>query len=117
MFNRKILSDLDVWSIKNDRKPLVLRGARQVGKTTAINLFSRNFDRYINLNLDKEEDRSLFEMGYNIDDLISAIFLNKGLRKNSGKCLIFIDEIQNSPKAISQLRYFYENANEFYLNP
>ena len=56
MFYRKIIDELKEWASKKDRKPLILRGARQVGKTTAIDIFSKEFDRYIYLNLEKKED-------------------------------------------------------------
>jgi uncharacterized protein len=61
MFYREILNSFHHWAIKDNRKPLVLRGARQVGKTTVVNLFSKNFDQYIYLNLEKNEERVLFE--------------------------------------------------------
>jgi predicted AAA+ superfamily ATPase len=49
MFNRLILNDLEDWAKRPDRKPLILRGARQVGKTTVVEMFSRNFDQFISL--------------------------------------------------------------------
>ncbi len=51
MFSRTIIKDLEAWAKKSDRKPLVLRGARQVGKTTAVNIFAGQFEQYIYLNL------------------------------------------------------------------
>jgi len=51
MFKREIIKELIKWKEKQFRKPLVIRGARQVGKTTAVNLFSQHFDQYIYLNL------------------------------------------------------------------
>jgi predicted AAA+ superfamily ATPase len=64
MFRRDILQELKKWAAKSNRKPLVLRGARQVGKTTAIGMFSKDFDQYINLNLEKASDREIFEKEY-----------------------------------------------------
>ena len=56
MFQRLIQHELDVWLEKPDRKPLVIRGARQVGKTTVVHQFSKRFDQYIYLNLELSED-------------------------------------------------------------
>lgn len=115
MFNRDILKEFQLWANKNDRKPLVLRGARQVGKTTAVGIFSEEFDQYIYLNLEKVEERMLFENNYPFKDLLMALFFYARKIRNNGKTLIFIDEIQNSPRAVALLRYFYEEANDIYV--
>jgi len=115
MFKRDILPELSKWKEKAFRKPLVLRGARQVGKTTAIHLFSAQFDQYIYLNLEKAEEREIFEQNYPFSDLVTNLFIYSGKRRNGGNTLIFIDEIQNSPKAVALLRYFYEEANDLYV--
>lgn len=115
MFKREILKELGKWKKKEFRKPLVIRGARQVGKTTTINMFSEQFDQYIYLNLEKEEERQLFEQSYPFTDLITNLFIYAGKKRNGGSTLIFIDEIQNSPKAIALLRYFYEEANDLFV--
>ncbi len=115
MFKRDILKKLSIWAQKNDRKPLILRGARQVGKTTAIHLFSKQFDQYLYLNLELKNERSIFEQGYPIEDLIQAIFFYKDQVRHEGKILIFIDEIQSCPSAVSYLRYFYEAFPHLYI--
>jgi uncharacterized protein len=115
MFKRDILDELQKWASKTSRKPLVLRGARQVGKTTVVQMFSKEFDHYIYLNLEKEEQREIFELNYPFADLLTALFIFSQKKRNGGKTLIFIDEIQNSPKAIALLRYFYEEANDLYV--
>jgi predicted AAA+ superfamily ATPase len=115
MFNRKILRELTAWSKKTDRKPLILRGARQVGKTTAVNLFSENFAQYLYLNLEKTEERKIFEQNYPIDELIQAIFFYKNHEMGKGKILIFIDEIQTSPSAVAYLRFFYESFPDLFV--
>jgi hypothetical protein len=115
MFKREILKELIKWKEKEFRKPLVIRGARQVGKTTAINMFSEKFDQYIYLNLEKEEEKQIFEQNYPFPDLITNLFIYAGKRRNGGTTLIFIDEIQNSPKAIALLRYFYEEAGDLFV--
>lgn len=115
MFNRTIIKELEAWAQKANRKPLVLRGARQVGKTTAVEIFSRQFEQYLYLNLELSGDRQLFEKGYAVDELIQALFFLKNKPRGKGKTLIFIDEIQNSPRAVSILRYFYESAKELFV--
>jgi len=115
MFSRNIINELRIWARDRDRKPLILRGARQVGKTTAVDIFSEDFDRYVYLNLEKEEDAEIFGRGLSVEDLIQAIYLSKRITPSPGKTLIFIDEIQNSSQAIAQLRYFYESAKELHV--
>jgi len=116
MFPRKIVAQLKSWSESEYRKPLVLRGARQVGKTTAVEIFSREFDQYAYLNLEKFEDANLFARKLSAEELIEAIFLFKRLSGSPGKkTLLFIDEIQNSPQAMAYMRFFYESANQLHV--
>jgi predicted AAA+ superfamily ATPase len=115
VFRRDILQELKKWAGKSNRKPLVLRGARQVGKTTAIEMFSKDFDQYIYLNLEKASDRQIFEKDYPFSDLLSSMFIFAGKKRAGGRTLIFIDEIQNSPRAVALLRYFFEEANDLYV--
>ncbi|MBN2093100.1 ATP-binding protein [candidate division KSB1 bacterium] len=115
MLYRSIIDELDQWATSKNRKPLILRGARQVGKTTAIHQFSQKFDHYIYLNLEIEAEADLFENQKTIDEIVNALFFFKNIPTKTGKVLIFIDEIQNSPRAVMMLRYFYENYPAFYL--
>jgi len=115
MFERKILEYLELWANKKDRKPLVLRGARQVGKTTAVNMFSKHFDQYVYLNLEVGEERKIFEQEYSIDELTAAIFFIKNQERTKGRILIFIDEIQTCPSAVAYLRFFYESFSDLYI--
>jgi len=110
MFNRLILTELELWADKSNRKPLVIRGARQVGKTTVVNQFASQFKQYIYLNLELPNDKQPFEQFSTIERLVQALFFIKNLsltQKNS--TLIFIDEIQEVPEALNMLRYFYES--------
>ena len=109
MFYRDIIEKLEEWDKRNDRKPLIIRGARQVGKTTVINLFAQKFDCFLSLNLEKHSERELFEKGTSPEEILTAVYFFRGLPKHTGKVLLFIDEIQNSPKAVAMLRYFYED--------
>lgn len=115
MFYRNIIKALKKWSKKANRKPLVLRGARQVGKTTAVKLFAEQFEQYIYLNLELADDRNLFTQNYNIAELLEALFFLKNAKTHSQSTLIFIDEIQAEPKAMAMLRYFYEEAPAYHI--
>jgi len=115
MIYRNLIMYLRNWAEDEDRKPLVLRGARQVGKTTLVNEFSKDFDVFLKLNLDKEDERALFDNYREINSLISAIYVLNGKLKRDAPTLLFIDEIQNSPRAVAMLRYFYEEANWLYV--
>ena len=114
MIHRKALAFLRQWKEREDRKPLVLRGARQVGKTTLVKEFAKEYDVFLHLNLEKDADRNLFELYDDVKELIKAIFLHKSQR-NKGSVLLFIDEIQFSKKAVAILRYFYEEANDIHV--
>ncbi|NOZ33835.1 MAG: ATP-binding protein [Chlorobi bacterium] len=115
MFRRNALNKLIEWSQSQNRKPLVLRGARQVGKTTLVNIFAKQFDNYLYLNLEKPQELKLFKDIVSVDSLLEAIFYVKDKTRKKGKTLIFIDEIQNSSEAVAFLRYFYEDAPELFV--
>lgn len=115
MFHRTILYRLEQWAMAERRKPLIIRGARQVGKTSAVSLFSKKFDQYIDLNLEISDDRKIFERDLPIKDIFQSILLHKNLQQIQGRILLFIDEIQNSPQAIAYLRYFYEKLPQLYI--
>jgi len=109
MFERNIASDLEKWLAKKNNKPLILRGSRQVGKTTLVENFSQKFENYLYLNFEKNPSAvALFEKEQEITELLAEIFLFCNKENTSGKTLLFIDEIQNSKTAITKLRYFYE---------
>lgn len=111
---RKIYNSLAHWMDSDIRKPLILRGARQVGKTTVVRTFSEKFENYIELNLEKTNQKELFEID-DIEKIINAACLLKKVQLKPGKILFFIDEIQESPKAIQLLRYFYEERPDIYV--
>ena len=113
-FIRKAEEDLAAWRHSPYRKPLVLRGARQTGKTTLIKKFGRGFDSFIYLNLEAEKDRKLFENDLNVQDLMQYICLEKGIPRK-GDTLLFIDEIQYSARAVMLMRYFFEEMPDLYV--
>jgi len=111
---RNAYSKLIAWKKDEFRKPLLLRGARQVGKTTLVRAFSKEFDNYLELNLEKEKDLRLFETD-DINIIINSAFLLTRKIPSNKSTLLFIDEIQESPKAIQLLRYFYEERPDIYV--
>ena len=115
MFKRDIIIELRRWAEKANRKPLVLRGARQVGKTSVINQFGQEFENYLYINLEIKELHNLFTNATNVKELLVDLFAIKGQTQQEGRTLVFIDEIQNSPQAVSLLRYFYEELPHIYV--
>ncbi len=110
MLYRKIIKKLEDWRTNPGRKPLILRGARQVGKTTVVNEFGRQFKHYISLNLEKSEDASFFKAyGDDVKDIFDAVLLSRNAPYDPENTLVFIDEIQEVPRAVALLRYFYED--------
>jgi predicted AAA+ superfamily ATPase len=112
IIKRNIESELLRWKNAENRKPVILRGARQVGKTFAVNQFAANFENFIDVNLERPRERELFENFNTGQELFERILLYKGLSANINNTLLFIDEIQHSADAIRALRYFYEDVNE-----
>lgn len=110
MFTRLIIKELEKWALQPVRRPLVIRGARQVGKTTIVNQFAGQFQQYIYLNLELNEDRAPFETFTTIETLVQSLFFIKNKKLDiKNKTLLFIDEIQEVPEALNMLRYFYES--------
>lgn len=108
-FYRKQTEALLRWKRDEYRKPLVLRGARQVGKTTLVNEFAKNYAQFISLNLEKKKDAYYFTTYDEASVLLDALLLANRLQSAKEKeTLLFIDEVQECPEAISLLRYFYE---------
>ena len=115
MFKRQIQTSLQQWAASPFRKPLVIRGARQTGKTTVVNEFAKDFDTYLYINLENPQATMLFENSKNITDLLSDLLLYCNKEKKDGRMLVFIDEIQNSPSAVHKLRYFHEERPDVYV--
>lgn len=115
-FERHLKSELLAWKKKDKRKPLLLRGARQVGKTTLVNEFSKSYSHYISLNLEKPNDFKYFQDYTDVNALGEAIFINHNIAYSEhSNTLLFIDEIQESPAAIKLLRYFYEDIPDLHV--
>ena len=115
IFSRKIETDLGVWKSKPNRKPLILRGARQVGKSTLIQKMGSQYTHFIFLNLEKPNDKKYFSKEREVKDVWQQLIFEKNLPNDPSKTLLFIDEIQEIPSVIKQLRYFYEELPELHV--
>ena len=109
---RFLMDELIAWKDRPRRKPLILNGARQVGKTWLLKEFGRRcFDNVAYVNLDDNPGmREQFGIGYDISRIISAIQFETGQTVSEGDTLVVLDEIQACPKALTSLKYFCENA-------
>jgi hypothetical protein len=116
IFTRRIENNLFEWKTKAYRKPLILRGGRQVGKTTLIKSFAKTYKYSITLNLEKKPDRVLFQDYNDAKTIVESLLLSRNIPSNSlNETLVFIDEIQELPEAIQMLRYFYEEVPELHV--
>ena len=116
MFDRRIIEYLRDWKDKPSRKPLVVRGARQVGKTSAILIFGKSyFKEIVHLNLEKNEHLRWFKKALSLQDLLNILQVNWKAKLIPGETLIFIDEIQNAPNLIQLLRFFYEDRPDLHV--
>ncbi len=107
---------LSQWMHAKYRKPLLLRGARQVGKTHSVRQLSKLFDNYIEINFEKTpEAKTIFQDDLSAKKLLRNISLFTGQTIIPGKTLLFLDEIQEIPRAIIALRYFYEEIPELHI--
>ena len=94
MFDRLIIKSLQVWKDLPARKPLVLRGARQVGKTVAVRMFGESYDLFSELNLEIPENAALFQRGLKAREILQAIKLKQRVSVSEiGSWLLFLDEI------------------------
>lgn len=101
--------NLNIWGGGKYRKPLLIRGARQVGKTWLTREFGKEFDSYVEINFERDPDfAEIFNRNLSPDRIISELSAAVGKVIKPGKTLLFLDEIQESVQAIKSLRYFYE---------
>ena len=115
--DRHLMQALLKWKDSPRRKPLILNGARQVGKTWLLQEFGKtSFDKVAYVSLDNDAiARSFFEQDFDIKRIISDLSLHTGIQITPSNTLIIIDEIQACPLAITSLKYFCENACEYTL--
>ena len=111
------MEDLIRWKASEERKPMVLKGARQVGKTWLMKEFGKNYyTSYIYFNFDEEDDlKSIFETNKNPHRIVELLSLISGKKILPKETLIIFDEIQECPEALNSLKYFKEKANEYHV--
>jgi uncharacterized protein len=112
---RSIDATLLAWTREDDRKPLVLRGARQTGKTAAVRRLAEHFDLFLELNLERFEDLSLVRSCRSAGELLTALAARHNLERFPPRTLLFLDEIQESPEAVSWLRFLREDHPQIYV--
>jgi uncharacterized protein len=115
-YNRHIDSVLYKWKSDSDRKPLLIRGARQVGKSAAVKNLGKSFDHFIEINFEIDQSFSrVFNQNLDPSRIVEDLSLLIGRPIVSNKTLLFFDEIQYCPEAISSLRYFYEKMPDLHV--
>ncbi len=114
---RNAISELILWKNSPERKPMVLKGARQVGKTWLMKEFGRNYyENFFYFNIDEEDElKSVFQTNKNPQRIIELLSMISGEKIEPEKTLIIFDEIQECPKALNTLKYFKEKANEYHV--
>lgn len=114
---RMAMESLLRWKGRNNRKPLIIRGARQVGKTWLMKEFGKRFYEntiYVNFDHDAQMKR-LFEEGGNVRRLVTGLELFAGYKIDPERTLLIFDEVQEVPEALKSLKYFYEDAPEYQI--
>lgn len=114
---RYALEDLIRWKASAERKPMVLKGARQVGKTWLMKEFGEScYQRYFYFNFDEDDELgTIFEANKNPQRIIELLSLIAGEKILPGETLVIFDEIQECPAALNALKYFKEKANEYHI--
>lgn len=114
---RSIIDKLYKWKMSSNRKPLIMNGARQVGKTYILNKFGHlHYKNVAYVNLDKNQQaRSIWEKDYDTKRIILSLSALLSISIKPEETLIILDEIQDCPKALSSLKYFCEDAPEYHI--
>lgn len=114
---RDIYRSLEEWKTSSRRKPLVINGARQVGKTYALKYFGKNsYEKMVYLNFEKEKKLGGYFQGtLNPKEIIKILGIHTEITIEPGNTLLIFDEIQECPRALNSLKYFYEEANEYHV--
>lgn len=114
---RNATQDLSNWKTSKDRKPLVVKGARQVGKTWLMKEFGQNYyNSFVYFNFDEEDElKSIFETNKNPHRIIELLSMIAGKKILPAETLIIFDEIQECPEALNTLKYFREKANDYHV--
>lgn len=115
-YERIIDGYLREWASRDDHKPLLLRGARQVGKSTAVRHLGEAFNSYVEINFERRpEYKTLFDGNLDVKRIVSQMSVICGTRITDNETLLFLDEIQECPKAIMALRFFREDMPQLHV--
>ena len=114
---RNALELLKKWKDDSERKPLILKGARQVGKTWLMKEFGRTcYDNFVYFNFDEDDElKTIFEKNKNPERIVELLSLISGKRIEKKKTLIIFDEVQECPNALNSLKYFKETPTTITL--
>jgi len=115
---RKLMSELIKWKSKSNRKPLLLEGARQVGKTYLLKDFGKRYFKkvaYINFQNPSREIRELFDGSIEPRRIVGMLELYLDMKISATDTLLFFDEVQEVPRALTSLKYFCEDASEYFV--
>ena len=113
---RDIYLSLKEWKGLNNRRPLLLRGARQTGKTFIVQQFGKEeFDNSIYINFERNPEYKAIFNTFEPIEILEKIILFTAQKPEEGKTLLFLDEIQECPEAIISLRYFYEEMPDLHI--
>lgn len=114
---RKLIEELKVWKESENRKPMIIRGARQVGKTWLMKEFGKTcYKKCAYISMDENEImQNVFRDAFDIKRIIAALEIEAGFKFDPENTLIIFDEIQEIPRALKSLKYFYENAPEYHI--
>lgn len=117
MMERLAMQSLKDWKTKIKRKPLIIRGARQVGKTWLIKEFGkREYKQTVYINFENSKSlQNLFNTDFNISRIITALEIESGIKIQAENTLILLDEIQEAENGLTSLKYFYENTPEYHI--
>jgi len=115
-YPRMIDGYMQEWAQRKHHKPLLLRGARQVGKSTAVHHLSLSFESFVEVNFEKQPSYiQLFQGDLDVNRIVREIAAVAGKQIEPGKTLLFLDEIQACPEAIMSLRFFKEDLPELHV--
>ena len=115
-YDRIIDAHLTEWAQRKEHKPLLLRGARQIGKSTAVRHLAEQFKGYLEINFEKQPAyKTLFEKDLDVRRIVPLMSAMSKTSIVAGKTLLFLDEVQDCPQAIMALRYFREDMPELHV--
>ncbi|ADY37295.1 putative ATP-binding protein [Phocaeicola salanitronis DSM 18170] len=117
MYHKRLIDGyLKEWAERDTHKPVLLRGARQVGKSTAVRNLSKQFEYFVEINFEKQPDyKAFFKNNLDVKRITAQLAAVYGTPVIAGKTLLFFDEVQSCPEAIMALRFFKEDMPDLHI--